>query len=427
VSVAARESVGAVLWRRWRDPAAWATAVDIFAILTAVSLPWSTTLVAVFAVALLVSMAPFLDFRAFLQSLKRPICAMPLALFALAAVGMLWSDSPWGARLYAVGPTAKLLMLPVLLYHFERSARGVQVLTAFLVSCVLLMMMSWIVAFDPRLALKSGAYYGVPVKNYIDQSQEFALCAVVLAYPVIMLLRKKRTWLAALLIAISISFVVNMMFVVVSRTALVTMPIMLAVFAVLHLRWRSILAIFCVTIVFAALAWSTSPHLRQTTESFLRDYRLYEEQNAPTSAGLRLEYWKKSLRFFVAAPIFGHGTGSIHGLFEEAAMNQSGAAADVIGNPHNQTLNVAIQWGAIGVVVLYAMWLVHLLLFRGQGLSTWIGWMVVLQNILTSLFNSHIFDFNEGWIYVLGTGIAGGMVLRKGGEARSRIRNAAKP
>jgi O-antigen ligase len=412
VSVAARETAGAVLWRRWHDPAAWATAVDIFAILTAVSLPWSTTLVAIFAAALLVSMAPFLDFRAFLQSLKRPICAMPLALFALAAVGMLWSDSPWGARLYAVGPTAKLLMLPVVLYHFERSARGVQVLIAFLVSCVLLMMMSWIVAFDPRLALKSGAYYGVSVKNYIDQSQEFALCAVVLAYPVIMLLRKKRTWLAALLIAISISFVVNMMFVVVSRTALVTMPIMLAVFAVLHLRWRSILAIFCVTIVFAALAWSTSSHLRQTTESFLRDCWLYEEQNAPTSAGLRLEYWKKSLRFFVAAPIFGHGTGSIHGLFEAAAMNQSGAAADVIGNPHNQTLNVAIQWGAIGVVALYAMWLVHLLLFRGEGLAAWIGLMVVVQNIFTSLFNSHIFDFNEGWMYVLGVATAGGMVLR---------------
>ena len=74
-------------------------------------------------------------------------------------------------------------MLPVLFYHFERSARGLQVFAAFLVSCVLLMAMSWIVAFDPRLALQAGAEYGVPVKNYIDQSQEFALCAVVLAYP----------------------------------------------------------------------------------------------------------------------------------------------------------------------------------------------------------------------------------------------------
>ena len=188
MSAVARESVRALLWRLWRDPAAWATTVDVFAILLALSLPWSTSLVAIFAAALLVSMAPFLDVKAFLQSLKRPICILPIALVVLAAVGTLWSDAPWGERLYAIGPATKLLILPVLFYHFERSARGVQVLTAFLVSCALLMAMSWIVAFDPGLALKSGAEYGVPVKNYIDQSQEFVLCAVVLAYPVITLL-----------------------------------------------------------------------------------------------------------------------------------------------------------------------------------------------------------------------------------------------
>ena len=56
-------------------------------------------------------------------------------------------------------------------------------------------------------------------------------------------------------------------------------------------------------------------------------------------------------------------------------------------------------------------WL-HLLLFRGEGLIAWIGLLVVVQNIFTSLFNSHIFDFHEGWMYVLGVGVAGGMVLR---------------
>jgi hypothetical protein len=176
-------------------------------------------------------MAPLLDVKAFLQSLKRPMCALPIALFMLAAAGTLWSDAPLGARLYAIGPTVKLLALPLLFYHFERSDRGLWVLGAFLVSCTLLLAMSWIVAFEPRFALKAGASYGVPVKNYIDQSQEFALCAVALAFPIITLLRAKRTWLAALLIAVSLSFVVNMIFVVVSRTALVTMPIMLAVFA----------------------------------------------------------------------------------------------------------------------------------------------------------------------------------------------------
>ena len=87
--------------------------------------------------------------------------------------------------------------------------------------------------------------------------------------------------------------------------------------------------------------------------------------------------------------------------------------AEVISNPHNQTLNVAVQWGVIGVVVLYAMWLSHLLLFRGEGLVAWIGLLVVVQNIFSSLFNSHLFDFHEGWMYVLGVGVAGGMVLQR--------------
>jgi O-antigen ligase len=36
----------------------------------------------------------------------------------------------------------------------------------------------------------------------------------------------------------------------------------------------------------------------------------------------------------------------------------------------------------------------------------------VAQNFVSSLFNSHLFDFAEGWIYVLGVGVAGGMSRR---------------
>ena len=409
---AVREPLGALLWRRWQDPAAWIATSDVFLILVAVSLPWSTSLTAIFAVAALVAMAPFFDANAFLQSIKRPASIFPLALFALAVVGTLWSEAPWGARLYSVGPAAKLLMVPLLFYHFERSARGIQVFKAFLISCVVLMAMSWLVAYDPRLALKSGADYGVPVKNYIDQSQEFALCAVALAYPIAVQLRAKKIALALVLGALALGFLANMAFVIVSRTALVTIPIMLAVFGLMHLRWRANVAILTAAVALAGLAWVASPQLRDKVDSIGREYQLYNEQGATTSVGERLEFWRKSLRFFVEAPIIGHGTGSTEKLFEQAAVGQTGVAAEVIRNPHNQTLNVAVQWGALGVIALYAMWFSHLMLFRGSGPMAWIGLLVVVQNFFTSLFNSHIFDFHEGWMYVLGVGVAGGMVLK---------------
>jgi O-antigen ligase len=403
------------LVRRWRDPAAWLATVDVFATLTAASLPWSTSLPAIFAAVTLVAMLPFLDLRALLSSLKRPICAAPIAFFLLALVGTLWSDAAWGARLYAVGPTVKLLMLPLLLFHFERSERGRWVFAAFLISCTLLAVMSWIVTFDPGLSMKPAGEVtrGIFVKNYIDQSQEFTLCAVALAYPIIMLLRANKTRPALLLGAIALGFVLTMAFIIVSRTALVTMPIMLAVFGLMHLNRRTNLMILCAAAVVAAIAWAASPQLQWTVTTFARDYRLYEEQGTSTSIGERLEFWRKSLRFIADAPFIGHGTGATHGLFEQAATGPTVlASARVVSNPHNQTLNAAVQWGAIGIVVLYAMWLLHLLLFRGEGVASWIGLLVVVQNIFTSLFNSHLFDFHEGWMYVLGVGVAGGMVLK---------------
>jgi hypothetical protein len=402
----------------WHDPVARILNVDLLTVLIAILLPWSTTGVGIAAVLWIIAVVPTLEAGALLRSLRRPICILPIAIFALALLGTLWSDAPWGERLHAVGPTARLLVLPLLLYHFERSGRGIWVFVAFLASCTLLMAASWLVNFVPELSLKPylsrGTYYpasGIVVKNYIDQSQEFALCAIALAYPVVTLLRANRIRLALLLAAIALSLLINMMFVVVSRTALVTTPIMLAVFAVLHLRWRTAMLALCAGALLAGVVWNISPHLRATVSKFFTDYQYTSIQNNETGIGSRLLYWQKSLRFFAEAPVIGHGTGSTRGLFERAAIGEVGARAQIVTNPHNQTLNVAVQWGVIGVIVLYAMWLAHLLLFRGDGLAAWIGLLVVVQNVCTSLFNSHLFDFHEGWMYVLGVGVAGGMVL----------------
>ena len=402
------------LARRYsRDRALWTTIADVFAILAALALPWSTTLVAIFVPCWLGAVAWVMDWRAYGRSLKQPICYLPFALAGLAIIGTLWSDASWAARLFAVSPILKLLVLPGLFYHFERSSRGMWVFVAFLASCVLLMAVSWLVTIDPSFTLKTpnepGAR-GIFVKNYIDQSQEFALCAVTLAYPIIRLLRTNRIWQALVLGAISLGFLVNMVLVTVSRTAIVTMPIMVGVFALLHLKRRTSLILIGVMLVLAGLLWFATPDLRWGPQSLLRDYRYYKTDEHVTSIGLRLEFWQKSLRFISEAPVIGHGTGSMRGLFERAATNHE-PKDQVIANPHNQTLNIAVQWGMVGVILLYAMWLVHLLLFRGEGLVAWIGLLVVVQNIFTSLFNSHLFDFHEGWMYVLGVGVAGGMTL----------------
>jgi hypothetical protein len=133
-----------------------------------------------------------------------------------------------------------------------------------------------------------------------------------------------------------------------------------------------------------------------------------------TSKGLRLEFWKKSVGFVAEAPIIGHGTGSINGLFRRSSIGQHQAAAVASENPHQQILTVAVQIGLVGATLLLCMWFAHMALFFGPGLLRWIGLVVVVQNVVASLFNSHLFDFTQGWLYVFGVGVIGGMVRREG-------------
>ena len=128
-------------------------------------------------------------------------------------------------------------------------------------------------------------------------------------------------------------------------------------------------------------------------------------------------FFKESLEIMSSAPIFGHGTGTIVAQFRKVTAGNSGADAVVADNPHNQTFAVAIQIGAVGALVLWAMWIAHFLLFRSRGLhsglAAWIGPVVVVENIVSSTAHSHLFDFTNGWLYVFGVGVLGGMALRE--------------
>jgi O-antigen ligase len=399
--------------RTWCGSAVYSRCTDMLAVMAAASLPWSTTAPAIFIALWLVVVIPTIDWEQFVVDLAHPACALPLLFCALAILGTLWSEATWAERLHGVKPVAKLLLIPFLIYHFQRSPRGLWVFTAFLVSCTLMMILSWIVLFLPELKLTQTASAGVPVKNYIDQSQEFALCAFVLALPALTWWRR-RQWLIAIgCVALSLGFIVNMLFVVSARTALIYMPVLLALFASRHLSRRAMGVVFAGAAVAGMLVWTTSPYLRERVSDIAIEYHHGNENRALASTAQRLTYWRKSIKFFADAPLFGHGTGSIRQLFERDAVGQSGLSAEVTRNPHNQTLNVVVQWGLLGAIVLYGMWLSHLLLFRGEGLVAWVGLVVVVQNVVSSLFNSHLFDFHEGWIYVLGVGIAGGMSLRR--------------
>ncbi len=393
-------------------------AVDMVVVTLALLLPWSTAAASGLAIGAVIAFLFTLQARPLWTAINRPAGLLPIALFLLAAIGTLWAiDIPWRDRLHGVDQVVKLLLIPLLFYQYRESRHGKLVFAAFIASNVVLMIYSFVVFASPTLAITMKIDQpGVPVKNYIDQSQAFALCAVWLAGLAIeAFIRNRKPW-AILFIVIAAAFLTNLAFINVARTAFLYLPVMLLMLMARYLSGRKLVAALLACAVIGLGIGLASPNLRLKVSKIFTEYDAYETNvatDANVSVAARLEYWQKSIKFFQSSPLWGHGTGSTKTMFERDAVGKTGLSAIVIGNPHNQTLAVAVQWGLIGCFALYAMWIVHLLLFRHAGFVGWVGALAVMQNIVSSLFNSHLFDFYQGWIYVLAVGIAGGMTCRR--------------
>lgn len=392
---------------------------DGLAIAVAASLPWSTSATGIFVGLWLIALLPTLDLAGLRREIATPAGGLPVLLVALAALGMLWTEVSWATAFAGLTPFLKLLLIPLLFIHFRRSDRGPWVLGAFLVSCTALLLLSLIFVVWPKPLGFTGKSYGVPVKDYIAQSGEFAICAFGTAYLALDYFRAGRRGAAMALSLLAAAFLFNVFYVTTSRTALVVIPVLLVLLGLRQFAWKGALAILAAGIVLGGIVWASSPYLRMRVTDLGQEIQAYRVEKKVTSAGERLDFWTKSLGFIADAPVIGNGTGSIKHMFEKAAAGETGPWQKASANPHNQTLAIGIQLGLIGMGVLFAMWLAHLWLFRPPGLIAWVGLIVVAQNIVSSLFNSHLFDFTQGWTYVFGVGVAGGMLLRRGPQMHS--------
>ena len=165
-------------------------------------------------------------------------------------------------------------------------------------------------------------------------------------------------------------------------------------------------------IVLGVIAWTLRLICASAPTSIWIEAQKYEADKRETSSGERLEFWKKSLEFISQAPVIGHGTGTIRiAVMRSPPWGRLAPPASFLPIRTIRRFAVGIQLGVVGIAVLWAMWIAHLMLFRGGGLAAWVGLVVVVQNIVGSLFNSHLFDFTQGWVYVIGVGVAEGIAM----------------
>jgi O-antigen ligase len=381
---------------------------DWYIVAIAVSLPWSTSATAFLIVLWVIALLLSRDVASIQREVMTAAGGLPVLLWGLAAIGMLWADVGWNERIEGMRGFHKLLFIPLLLAQFRRSDRAKWAILGFFISAMALLIVSWVLTRAPGLWGREKADVGVPVKDYVAQSGIFAMCAFALLGQAVHWWRTHRRRLAQAAFVAAAAFFANIVYMATARTTLVVMAVLLLLFGFRQFRWKGMVVAGLLGGVLAGLSWASSPYLRGRVSHVVAELRDYGGGNGMTSVGLRFTFWKKSIELVAAAPLVGHGTGTIEALFRHDA---AGTPAVATGNPHSQILAVAIQLGLVGTIVLVAMWIAHLGLFRDETLFAWFGLVIVVGNIVSSVFNSHLFDFTQGWLYVFGVGIVGGTIL----------------
>jgi len=386
------------------------------------TLPWSTSVATVFFWSWVVLLP--LEWRR-LQGLRGAFVAatlLPLAIAGYAALAVLWSEGTRSEALVALAAIGKLVALPLLAVYARRRPDLLRVLAGGLIaSCTALLALSYLSFVFPETRLRFTDWPGIAAHDRIAQSGFFALAGAIVTVAA-WHLRTERRGVAVAAMLLAAAFFANVAFVAGARSALIFLAVA-AVAAVLRAglspRRLAVASAVAVAVVGAA---AVSPEGRGRIATTLAEIDAYTATGAASSSSWRIEWVRYGMIAIAEAPVFGHGTGSVRAVFTRIAEARGDGPRWITSNPHNQLLLAGVDGGAVLVLLIVAMWLVHARhAFAQTSAGSAVFALVLVQNIVGSMFNSHLSDFVQGYVYVLfaGLALAGSLDARADSDARA--------
>lgn len=387
----------------------------VVAATSAFMIPLSTSGLAI-ATAIFILLAAITVERAeWIAALVRPAAVAPVGLFLLLLVGMTWSPTPFASG-GGIGHYIKLLLIPVTMATAFTTRDAKQVGYGFLAGCLVILVLSFLSFFIPLPPPFRPFMDGVPLKDNAVQTGCFALCAFGLALGGVQFWAQGNKRQGAVLIISAMIFLADIFVIFISKTGVLMTAALTALF-VAHVGGlkRSFLVAAPMLLIAAIAIWSSAPAQRRLAEIAIDIHAVEskkERSEATFSTASRMDFWTKAVEFIKQAPLIGHGTGSTKSLYQSLEETRPSPYGEAVPDPHNQFFAIAIQVGLLGGTLLLIMWVVHFSTFVGGGFVNALGQAVVIQNVIGSLFNSHLSTITQGTLYCLSVGLLAGVAQR---------------
>jgi O-antigen ligase len=361
------------------------------------SLPLSTSGTSVLLGVILLLWLIGGEYREKFQVIRRhPLAIASLVLFGLYVLGLFYGK-PSERVVFDV---SHFLLLALFIPLFGNARMKQHAMWGFSAAVILLLALSYLLWLNllPRIAILNINKGNVVIQDRITYGVFVAVAAyfwVVEAY-----FSESRPKRIVLLILAALA-VFSLLGRVNSMTAYVVLPTLLGYFLIRQWRWKGAVTIFVAIVLLAAMTYSlpTNP-LHQRIVEAVKEFRQWQpDQAEATSTGLRLEFYRYSLKIVRDHPLLGVGVGGFAEAYAKQIKDPKMALSD---NPHNEYLLVATQLGLIGLAALlylfYTQWRLAPLLPTPK--DTILARGVVLAFMVGCLFNSFLTDYDEGVFFI---------------------------
>ena len=370
------------------------------------SIPISTAFDNFLVVALLVCWAAGGRFREKWAAVRGNAVALAACTFFLLHVaGSAYGFGSPREVLYDLDKAAVLLLVPVLISlrpGMEWLRRALIALLAALALALLLSYALWFGLMPEAGFIKGFAYDPVVFKKKITHSVLIAFGAFVLALAACEAVSTRERALLWLFCGFA---AFNVLFMVGGRTGQLVLLALALYFLLTVYGRRGVLAAAAAGLLIGGAAYlSPSSSLHQRTLTTIKEFEHWRAGKPATMANMRLEAWTNSVRLVRQHPVIGVGTG---GFATAYAKQVYGTSMPPLGQPESQYLLTTVQFGAVGLAVLLALfgaqW--HLAARLGSQTQMRLARGLVITMVLGCFFNSFLRDHTEALFYAWLSGL----------------------
>jgi O-antigen ligase len=340
-----------------------------------------------------------------------------VAMLAALGLSLLYTAAPMDEAVHDFGKYGKLLEIPLILVLVRTRREALIALAIYAVAQTFVLASSYLlcIGVTPPWVYKTVAErqsVGAVFSSYLDQSIMTAGLAALCWHLRGMVPGRRGAQLA---IALAVLCAFNVLFLLPGRSgqaallALIALSLWWAIPR--HGKW---LALVTPPLLLAG-AMAVSPSFRDRIGAIAIEAQAYRHGDAaPTSTGVRLSYWQRSLEMMAEHPLAGSGVGSWNHEYRRLEGDHLRKDAADLRNPHEEYLLWGVQLGVGGIALLVA-----LLVFAARDANPFApdvrkaAWSVVAMLAVVCLFNAILFDAFIGDYFcvllglLLALGIAG--------------------